>query len=49
LSLHGLRRRLEALMMPDEPHVLLILDGAAEQHRRQRARGEAPPGSGVPS
>jgi hypothetical protein len=42
LSLHGLRRRLEALMLPDEPHVLLILDGAAERERHRR-RAAPPP------
>jgi hypothetical protein len=41
LSLHGLRRRLEA-MLPDEPHVLFILDGAAERERHRR-RAAPPP------
>ena len=35
LSLHGLSRRL-ALMLPDEPHVLLIVDGVAERERHRR-------------
>ena len=41
LSLHGLRRKLEALMLADEPHVLLILDAAAERERHRRRA--APP------
>jgi hypothetical protein len=35
LSLGGLRKRIEALMLPDD--VVLQLDGLAERHRR-RAR-----------
>jgi hypothetical protein len=42
LSLHGLRRKLEALMLADEPHVLLILDGATERERHRR-RAAPPP------
>ena len=42
LSLLGLRRRLETLVLPDEPHVLLILDDAAERERHRR-RAAPPP------
>ena len=37
LSLGGLRRRIEALMVPDEVEIVLQLDGLAEleRHRRQ--------------
>jgi hypothetical protein len=38
LSLGGLRRRMEALMLPDEVDMLLMLDGLA------RARAPSPPG-----
>jgi hypothetical protein len=45
LSLHGLRRRLEALILPDQPHVLLILDGAAERERHRRRAAPPPAGA----
>jgi hypothetical protein len=49
LSLGGLRRRIEALMVPDEPIVVLQLDGLAAAHpepviavmnARRRATGQ---------
>jgi hypothetical protein len=36
LSLGGLRRRIEALMLPDEPIVVPQLDGLAERERHRR-------------
>ena len=36
LSLGGLRRRIEALMVPDEPIVELQHDGLAERERHRR-------------
>ena len=36
LSLGGLRRKVEALMVPDEPIVVLQLDGLAERERPRR-------------
>jgi hypothetical protein len=36
LSLGGLRRRIEALMLPDEVRVILQLDGLAERERHRR-------------
>jgi len=36
LSLGGLRRKIEALMVPDEPIVVLQLDGHAERERHRR-------------
>jgi hypothetical protein len=36
LSLGGLRRKIEALMMPDEVRVMLQLDGLAERERHRR-------------
>ena len=39
LSLGGVRRRVEALLMPDEAIVVLSLDRAAERERDQRRRG----------
>ena len=36
LSLGGLRRRIEALMLPDEVDVILQLDGLAERERHRR-------------
>ena len=33
LSLGDLRRRIEALMLPDDPVITLILDGTAERRR----------------
>jgi hypothetical protein len=39
LSLGGIRRRIEAALLPDEPVVHLRLDRAARQERDQRRRG----------
>jgi hypothetical protein len=39
LSLGGLRRRIEALMLPDDVIVMLNLDRAARLERDQRRRG----------
>jgi hypothetical protein len=36
LSLGGLRRKVEALMVPDKPIVVLQLDGLAERERHRR-------------
>ena len=36
LSLGGLRRKVEALMMPDDVRVVLQLDGRAERERHRR-------------
>ena len=36
LSLGGLRRKVEALMMPDDVRVVLQLDGLAERERHRR-------------
>jgi hypothetical protein len=36
LSLGGLRRRIEALMVPDEVDVILQLDGLAKRERHRR-------------
>jgi len=36
LSLGGLRRKIEALMVPDQPIVVLQLDGLAERERHRR-------------
>ena len=36
LSLGGLRRRIEALMVPDSVDVVLQLDGLAERERHRR-------------
>jgi hypothetical protein len=36
LSLGGLRRRIEILLLPDNVHVVLRLDGLAERERRRR-------------
>ena len=36
LSLGGLRRRIEILMLPDSVEVRLILDGLAERERHRR-------------
>ena len=41
LSLGGLRRRVEVLMLPDEVRVVLQLDGPAERERHRR-RAQAP-------
>jgi hypothetical protein len=41
LSLGGLRRRIEALMLPDEVDVQLVLDRAARLERDQRRGGGA--------
>jgi hypothetical protein len=40
LSLGGMRRRIEALMVPDSIDVVLQLDGLAERERHRR-RGRA--------
>jgi hypothetical protein len=37
LSLGGLRRKIEALMVPDDVRVVLQLDGLAERERRRQA------------
>jgi hypothetical protein len=42
LSLGGLRRRIEALMMPDKPQVILSLDRAARRERDRRRRSGRP-------
>jgi hypothetical protein len=42
LSLGGLRRRIEALLLPDEVCVVLQLDGLAERERHRR-RAQAQP------
>ena len=39
LSLGGLRRRIEALMLPDDVQIVLHLDRAARQERDRRRRG----------
>jgi hypothetical protein len=39
LSLGGLRRRIEALMLPDDVHIVLQLDRAARLERDRRRRG----------
>ena len=36
LSLGGLRRKVEALMVPDDVRVVLQLDGLAERERHRR-------------
>ena len=36
MSLASLRKRIEALLMPDEPLVVLQLDGLAERERHRR-------------
>ena len=36
LSLGGLRRKIEALLMPDEVEIVLQLDGLAERERHRR-------------
>jgi hypothetical protein len=36
LSLGGLRRRIEILMLPDNVRVVLQLDGSAERERHRR-------------
>jgi hypothetical protein len=41
LSLGGLRRRIEALMLPDDIHIVLHLDRTARRERDQRRRGGA--------
>jgi hypothetical protein len=40
LSLGGLRRKVEAALMPDEVEVRLQLDRTARQERDRRRRGE---------
>jgi hypothetical protein len=39
LSLGGIRRRVEALMLPDDVHIVLHLDRAARLERDRRRRG----------
>ena len=39
LSLGGLRRKIETLMLPDDVHVVLHLDRTARQERDRRQRG----------
>ena len=39
LSLGGLRRRIEARMLPDDVHIVLHLDRAARLERERRRRG----------
>ena len=41
LSLGGLRRRIEAALLPEEPVIVLNLDRVARQERDQRRRGAA--------
>jgi hypothetical protein len=46
LSLGGLRRRVEALMLPDDVIVMLSLDKAARlEHDRRRLNGRSRPPS----
>ena len=40
LSLGGIRRRIEALMLPDNVNVQLILDRTAERERNRRRQQE---------
>jgi hypothetical protein len=42
LSLGGLRRRIEALLLPDDPIIVLQLDALAERERHRR-RAMPPP------
>jgi hypothetical protein len=42
LSLGGLRRKIEALLLPDEVEIVLQLDGLAERERHRR-RAQAQP------
>jgi hypothetical protein len=44
LSLGGLRRRIEAALLPDEPVVQLRLDRAARLERDRRRRSPLPRG-----
>jgi len=39
LSLSSLRKRIEAMLMPDQPIIILNLDRAARRERDQRRRG----------
>jgi hypothetical protein len=41
LSLGGIRRRIEAWMLPDDVHIVLHLDRAARLERDRRRRGGA--------
>jgi hypothetical protein len=41
LSLGGIRRRIEARMLPDDVHIVLHLDRAARLERDRRRRGGA--------
>jgi hypothetical protein len=48
LSLGGLRRKIEALLLPDEVEIVLQLDGLAERerHRRRAKLGVTAPSAG---
>jgi hypothetical protein len=46
LSLGGMRRRVEALLLPDDPIIILNLDRAARLERDRRRRGGASRPSG---
>jgi hypothetical protein len=48
LSLGGLRRRIEALLLPDEVDVQLVLDRAARLERDERRRAAAGNGRAWP-
>jgi hypothetical protein len=41
LSLGGLRRRIEALLLPDDPIIVLQLDALAERERHRRLSAPA--------
>jgi len=47
LSLSGLRRRIEAALLPDEPVIQLRLDAVAERERRRRRSRAVPPRAAV--
>jgi hypothetical protein len=49
LSLGGLRRRIEAALLPDAPLVVLQLDRAARLERGRRRRGGARQPAGAPT
>ena len=42
VALGGLRRRIEALMLPDEVRVMMQLDGLAERERHRRPAPSKP-------
>jgi hypothetical protein len=48
LSLGGLRRRIEALMLPDDVHIVPHLDRAARLERRPPAAGRCVPPAWLP-